>query len=84
MKDIRAALQSDKSKEATERIKQTVKGLLNKNRLNILYVGEKDRGVLVKETLQVAFSEVPSVELGEPAIIKPGAKQHEAYVTAQT
>lgn len=83
LKDIRAALQSDKSKEATERIKQTVKGLLNKNRLNILYVGEKDRGVLVKETLQVAFSEVPSVELGEPAIIKPGAKQHEAYVTAQ-
>lgn len=83
LKEIRADLQSDKAKDVKERIAQTFSRLLNKNRLNILYVGEQDRENLVKEKLQTAFSGLPSAELGEPAVITPGAKQNEAYVTAQ-
>lgn len=83
LKEIRADLQSGKTDSVKEQIVQTVSYLLNKNRFNVLYVGEEERGDLIKEKLQTAFSDLPSAELGEPAIIEPGTKQNEAYVTAQ-
>ena len=83
LKDIRTDLQSAKVEDVKEHIAHSLKQLLNKNRLNILYVGEQERAELVKAKLQMAFSELPSAELGVPAVITPGVKQNEAYVTAQ-
>lgn len=57
--------------------------LLNKNRLNVLYTGEEERAVTVKETLQTAFMDLEDKPLGEPVAYQPGHKQNEAYITAQ-
>ena len=57
--------------------------LLNKERLNVLYIGEKDRAPVIKEQLQEAFSALPNEDLGSSADIQPGKVQNEAYVTAQ-
>lgn len=83
LKNIRDDLQSGKADEVKERLSETLGRLLNNNRLNSLYIGEQERSILVKERLQTAFLDLPSAELGEPAVITPGTKQNEAYVTAQ-
>ncbi|MBM6613780.1 insulinase family protein [Desemzia sp. RIT804] len=83
LKDIRTDLQSDQAGSVKHHITRILKRLLNKNRLNILYVGEQERGELVKEKLQTAFSDLSSAELSETAVITPGTKQNEAFIAAQ-
>ncbi|WP_028274049.1 insulinase family protein [Atopococcus tabaci] len=83
LKSVRETLQSADASALIGQLKQMMDTLLNKNRLHVLYVGEEERVKQVKEQLQTAFSSLPSTELGRPVEIKPGAKQNEAYVTAQ-
>lgn len=83
LKGIRDDLQAGRADAVKERLTQTLSRLLNHNRLNILSIGEQERSVLVKERLQTAFLDLPRAELGKPAVIIPGTKQNEAYVTAQ-
>lgn len=83
LKDIRDDLKTNDGKELTKQLSDTLARLLNKNRLNVLYTGGKDRVPALKEKLQTAFEDLSSDPLGLPAEIKPGKKQNEAYVTAQ-
>lgn len=84
LKDIRSELveQADTT-DLNDRLVALLERLLNKNRLNVLYTGPKERAEMIKEQIAEAFAELPSADLGEAAEIEPGIKQHEAYITAQ-
>lgn len=83
LKSIRDELRGESSSDLPEQLVGALKGLLNKNRLNVLYTGGKDRVEEVKAKVQSAFDDLPSEPLGSPAEIQTGEKQNEAYVTAQ-
>lgn len=83
LKKVRTDLQEGKTENVKEPLLTIMEQLLNQSRLNVLYVGEEGRGRQVKEKLQLAFTALPSTELGGAAVIAPGTKQNEAYVTAQ-
>lgn len=57
--------------------------LLNKRRLNALYVGDKEQSVKVKAALKDAFADLEDSPLGEAVSHEAGKKQNEAFVTAQ-
>lgn len=69
--------------DLSQHLPQLLSRLLNKNRLNVLYTGEKERAAAVKETLQTAFMDLADESLSEPVEYQPGSKQNEAYITAQ-
>jgi len=83
LKDQREILSTDDASELSQQLADMLKRLLNKQRLNALYVGEQERVELVKEQVEVAFADLPDEDLSAPAEIKPGKTQNEAYVTAQ-
>lgn len=83
LKSIRDELRGESPSDLPEQLVGALKGLLNKNRLNVLYTGGKDRVEEIKAKVQSAFDDLPSEPLGSPAVIQTGEKQNEAYVTAQ-
>ncbi len=83
LKDTRKALTTDEATDLPSQLENIVKRLLNKKRLNALYVGEKNRAETVKEQLKMAFADLPSEELGAAVDYEPGKKQNEAFITAQ-
>ncbi len=83
LKENRKELMADEPAELLARLAATLQRLLNKNRLNALYIGEKERVATVKEQLERAFADLPAEELGPQATIQPGQKQNEAFITAQ-
>lgn len=83
LKKVLSDLQSGKADKVKTQLGEMLQRLSNKRRLHVLYVGEAERAEEVKEALQTAFNDLPEAALGHPAIIKPGTKQNEAFVTAQ-
>lgn len=83
LKDARDALKEENANNLKTQLADMLARLLNKERLNALYIGEADRKDVVKEQLKEAFADLPSEDLGAPARFKPGKIQNEAYVTAQ-
>ncbi|GAA0353543.1 insulinase family protein [Alkalibacterium iburiense] len=83
LKSVRDELRAESPSDLPEQLVGALKRLLNKNRLNVLYTGGKDRVEEVKAKVQSAFDNLPSEPLGLPAEIQTGEKQNEAYVTAQ-
>jgi len=83
LKDQRDTLSNDDASELSQALADMLNRLLNKQRLNALYVGEQDRAELVKEELETAFADLPDEDLSASAEIRPGNVQNEAYVTAQ-
>lgn len=83
LKDTKEVLASDQPADISEKLAAVQKRLLNKERLNVLYIGENDRVETIKEKVANAFAELPSEPLGEAVIYEPGVKQNEAYITAQ-
>lgn len=82
LKTVRESLREGKT-DISESMKALLGRLLNKNRLNVLYTGEKERAENVKNSLHEAFSDLPDEALDEPVDYQPGKKQNEAFVTAQ-
>lgn len=83
LKDTRDALKEESAEDLSKQLANMLERLLNKNRINALYIGEKDRKHTVKEHLKEAFADLPSEGIGVPADFKAGKVQNEAYVTAQ-
>ncbi len=83
MKDKRDALKEDKAEALSKQFSDTLKRLTNKERLNVLYVGEGERSKVVKEKLQDVFSNLASEPLADTANIQAGKVQNEAHVAAQ-
>ncbi len=83
LKDKRATLKDDSSEELSQQLADMLARLLNKERLNVLYVGEHARSLVVKAQLQVAFADLASEALGASVEIKAGTVQNEAHVAAQ-
>lgn len=83
LKGTREAFTNDEGNTISEKLEATLKRLLNKERLNVLYVGGKDRVDTIKEKVAAAFSDLPSEPLGEPVAYEPGPKLNEAYIAAQ-
>jgi len=83
LKEKRNALSVEKAADLSHELSTMLQRLLNKQRLNVLYTGGKERAQTVKEQFQAAFSDLPSEALGEAVEVQPGTKQNEAYVTAQ-
>ncbi len=83
LKENRKALTAEESSDLTSQLADTLKRLMNKKRLNVLYIGEKERAETVKEQLQTAFANLPNEALGESVAIQPAKKQNEAFITAQ-
>lgn len=83
LKEKREELKDNHASGLSKELSNMLGRLLNKERLNVLYIGEKDRAPVIKEQLQEAFSALPNEDLGSSADIQPGKVQNEAYVTAQ-
>lgn len=83
LKETRDQLTSESNDGIEEVFTNLLKRLLNKNRLNILYTGEKDRVQTVREKVEAAFADLPSEPLGEAVEYEAGKKQTEAFITAQ-
>lgn len=83
LKEKRNALSVEKAADLSHELSTMLQRLLNKQRLNVLYTGGKERAQTVKEQFQAAFSDLPSEALDEAVEVQPGTKQNEAYVTAQ-
>ena len=82
LKAVREGLREGTT-DLSQQLTQLLSRLLNKNRLNVLYTGEKSRVSIVKETLQTAFSDLADEPFGQSIEYQPGIKQNEAYITAQ-
>jgi hypothetical protein len=83
LKDTRDTLKEEKTAELSQQLADMLNRLLNKERLNALYIGDQARGEIVKNQLLEAFENLPSEKLESPADIQPGKVQNEAYITAQ-
>lgn len=83
LKATRDELKADAESSLSKRLSKILEKLLNKRRLNAVYVGEKEQSNNVKEALIDAFTDLPISDLGEQALHEAGTKQNEAFVTAQ-
>lgn len=83
LKATRDELKADAESSLSKRLSEILEKLLNKRRLNAVYVGEKEQSNNVKEALIDAFTDLPVSDLGEQALYEAGTKQNEAFVTAQ-
>lgn len=83
LKATRDELKADAESSLSKRLSEILEKLLNKRRLNAVYVGEKEQSNNVKEALIDAFTDLPISDLGEQALHEAGTKQNEAFVTAQ-
>ena len=83
LKDSRDILTGDDAETLGETLAATLTKLLNKNRLNVLYIGAEDRVETVKAQVAAAFADLPNTAIGKPVEYKAGTKQNEAFITAQ-
>lgn len=83
LKAAREALTNEEGDALSEKLAGTLNRLLNKERLNILYIGGKERSEVIQEKVTEAFAELQSEPLGAAVTYAPGPKRNEAYVTAQ-
>lgn len=84
LKDIRTELlDQDIQTNLSEKLAALLTRLLNKNRVHVLYTGPTERADMVKAELAEAFDNLASTDLGAAAVISPGKRQNEAYITAQ-
>ncbi|PRY84231.1 insulinase family protein [Alkalibacterium olivapovliticus] len=83
LKATRDELKGDTASQLSTDLKQLLDKLLNKRRLNAIYVGDRAQSTHVKNALLEAFKYLPSDDLGEDAVHEAGVKQNEAFVTAQ-
>ena len=83
LKDSRDVLTGDHSELLGKKLASTLDKLLNKERLNVVYIGALERVETVKAQVADAFVDLPSSAIGEPVQYKTGLKQNEAFITAQ-
>ncbi|HJE20325.1 MAG TPA: insulinase family protein [Aliicoccus persicus] len=83
LKESRDVLKAENVEALNTALSETLNRLLNKERLNVLYVGGADRVEAVKESIKDAFSDLSSTPLAEAVTISPGTLQNEAFVAAQ-
>lgn len=83
LKETRDALTNDAGEDIGEKLAAVLERLLNKERLNVLYIGDADRVDNVKTKVATAFEDLPSMALGDAVVYKPGPKRNEAFITAQ-
>ncbi|MCC5895546.1 MAG: insulinase family protein [Alkalibacterium sp.] len=83
LKATRDELKAESESELSNGLSDMLDKLLNKRRLNAIYVGDRAQSEKVKQALTDAFAELPAADLGQPAVHEAGTKQNEAFVTAQ-
>lgn len=83
LKKIRDLLKEDRTSEVVDRLMQLQHKLLNKQRVNALYVGSSERATIVKEQLQRTFDTLPSATLAPAVEHSAGTRAKEAFITAQ-
>ncbi|MBZ6527896.1 insulinase family protein [Aerococcaceae bacterium DSM 111021] len=82
-KEILEKLKVKDVTELSEKLEAMLNRLLNKQRINALYIGEASRLEEVTSALTTTFDSLSSEPLGEPVIYQAGEKMNEAFVTAQ-
>ena len=83
LKTVRDELNAGEDAALSSQLAQLLSRLLNKERLNILYTGTKERAEVVKTKLKEAFADLEEKPLAETVTYKAGTTQNEAYITAQ-
>lgn len=76
-------VQDGQASEVLDRLDQVRQKLLNKKRLNIIYIGDSTRKQVLSDQVLAKFSDLPDQVIGDPVDYQPGPKQDEAFITAQ-
>ena len=76
-------VQDGQASEVLDRLDQVRQKLLNKKRLNIIYIGDSTRKQTLSDQVLAKFSDLPDQVIGDPVDYQPGPKQDEAFITAQ-
>lgn len=82
-KDILSQLKLNNSAELADKLAALMVRLLNKARIDVLYIGDSSRVDVVKDSLRQAFKDLPHEAIGKAVEYQPGEKANEAFVTAQ-
>lgn len=83
LKEQRQLILDGKFFALSQRLKDGLAKLINKARLNLLYIGDQERSQIVKEKVLAAFDGVETENLAYAYHHQPGKRQNEAFRTAQ-
>lgn len=83
LKELQATIKSDDITDLEEQMTAALNKVITKERLNVLYIGDAERGATVKSVVESTFADLPQGGVGEPVEYKAGKRQNEAFVTAQ-
>lgn len=83
LKDIKNQLEEGQSDAIISKLETMMNTLLNRQRMSLLYVGDKERGGIIREAFVSTFETVPHQPLSPKITYHTRPISHEAYVTSQ-
>lgn len=83
LKGLLVQLKSDKANEVVEKLTEIYQRFANQARLNVFFIGDKERKEVLAEKIFAKFEDLPIATLGAKQVFLPGMLQKEAFITSQ-